>query len=73
LADVLRRSDRIHRQSACLRELIRLSESDVYWQRQAMRHHRINFEADGRPESWSDVSLFRCLHCSKNYWVFQFT
>jgi uncharacterized protein CbrC (UPF0167 family) len=56
-----------------LRELIRLSRSAVYWEQRARDDHDYDFEEDGQPESWSDVSVFRCLHCDKRYWVFQFT
>jgi hypothetical protein len=56
-----------------LRELIRLSESAVYWEKRARRDHDYDFDDLGPPESWSDVSVFRCLHCDKVYWVFQFT
>jgi hypothetical protein len=56
-----------------LRALIQLTESAVYWEKRAWRNHDIDFEEDGPPESWTDVSEFRCLHCPKRYWVFQFT
>jgi uncharacterized protein CbrC (UPF0167 family) len=56
-----------------LRALIRLSKSAVYWEKRPLEDHDYDFEEDGPPEDWSDVSAFRCLHCDKQYWVFQFT
>lgn len=55
-----------------LAQLIELSDKAVYWDRQLM-NHRYDFSEDGAPESFREVSIFRCLVCAKEYWTWQFT
>jgi hypothetical protein len=54
------------------KELVRLTKTGVYWEGQ-VKKSRVDFEETGPPESYTEVSIFRCLACQKVYWTWQFT
>jgi hypothetical protein len=54
------------------RELIRLSRTAVYWKKK-VRENDVDFADTGPPESYDEVSMFRCPSCAKVYWTWQFT
>lgn len=55
-------------------ELIEKTESHLYWEDGLKpKSDDYNFRKYGGPESYSDVAFFRCAHCQKKYFTFQFT
>jgi hypothetical protein len=56
---------------ASLVELIQVQAAGSYWDLGKKRRADYDARRDGPPESWREVSLFRCLKCQRLYWVFQ--
>jgi len=55
-------------------ELYEMTENVIYWQRQTKEKSKLyDFRKLGNPESFNDVASFKCRHCEKVYFTFQFT
>lgn len=55
-------------------ELYEASEKFIYWQEGiAEKGEYYDFKTYGSPESLREIATFRCLHCEKRYFTFQFT
>ncbi len=55
-------------------ELFEKTESYIYWEKGVKNQSEsYDFRRVGGPESLSDVATFRCSHCNKKYFTFQFT
>lgn len=55
-------------------ELYQTTETNIYWERAITpRPAHYDFRKNGRPENFSDVAIFRCSHCERKYFTFQFS
>lgn len=55
-------------------ELYKMTEYTIYWEKQIKEKSELyDFRKYGNPESLNDVASFKCTHCDKQYFTFQFT
>jgi uncharacterized protein CbrC (UPF0167 family) len=55
-------------------ELYKMTENVIYWEKQIKEKSKsYDFRKFGNPESFNDVASFKCKHCGKQYFTFQFT
>ena len=55
-------------------ELYKIADHNIYWEKQVREKSRLyDFRKYGSPESLKDVASFKCKHCSRQYFTFQFT
>ncbi len=55
-------------------ELYKMTENVIYWEKQIKEKSKsYDFRKFGDPESFRDVASFKCSHCDKQYFTFQFT
>lgn len=57
---------------ADMEALLELTDSATYWE-SGLGHSGRDFRCDGPPESFSEISEFRCFHCHSRYWIDQYT
>ncbi len=55
-------------------ELYKMTENTIYWEKEIKEKSELyDFRKVGNPESLNDVSSFKCLHCNRQFFTFQFT
>ncbi|CAL2091316.1 hypothetical protein [Tenacibaculum sp. 190524A02b] len=55
-------------------ELIEISENYIYWEEEVKKKSEFyDFKEYGVPESLNEVASFKCKHCNKKYFTFQFS
>lgn len=55
-------------------ELYKISENLVYWEEGiAEKSEYYDFRTYGSPESLREIAAFKCSHCNRQYFTFQFT